>query len=136
MFNFPNFDTLNEMYGRSAADEFLSSKSQYLLSEFEELADIYSTKSSEFCFVFKERMVSNVQAEKRINSVMAVLSEPMEIGDVTVHLNVSCSYCEYKPNLNTSFNKLIMSMDRAMANAKQNSYLSNTNTFIRANILQ
>ncbi len=136
IFNFPKFDTLNEMYGRSAADEFLSSKSQYLLSEFEELADIYSTKSSEFCFVFKERMVSNVQAEKRINSIMEVLSEPMEIGDVTVQLNVACSYCEYKPNMNTSFNRLFISMDRTMANAKQNSSLTSTNTSMRASILQ
>ena len=133
LFGFSDFDKLNGKYGRSTADEFLSNVSQILVREFGKSADIYSTESNEFCFVFKDRMVSTIQTEKIINNIMDVLSAPMEIGEITVQLTASCSYCEYKPNSHMSFDKLLILMDRAMSAAKQNSSLTNSNCLISAN---
>ncbi|HAG12931.1 MAG TPA: hypothetical protein DCG49_03605 [Ruminococcus sp.] len=133
--NYNHFSSVNEAYGREVADKFISTVSQQLAKEYDQIASIYSTDTDEFCFVFKEH-TATVQIEKTVQQIARTLSRPVEVGEVTIQLTASCCYYQCTPGAKNSFNGLLRIMDRAMFTAKEESKKTGQSAVINVNYLK
>lgn len=118
-FDFDNFRSFNETYGRNFGDEFLALVAEQLKNEFSKYADIYNITSDEFTFVFKST-ISGSQASHIVQKIQEVMTKSYTVCNVTVHLNVSgCTY-HYIAGEYSSINSLLSKMDGVKRAAKNN----------------
>ncbi len=118
-FDFDNFRSFNETYGRNFGDEFLAIVAEQLKNEFSKYADIYNITSDEFTFVFKST-ISGSQASHIVQKIQEVMTKSYTVCNVTVHLNVSgCTY-HYIAGEYSSINSLLSKMDGVKRAAKNN----------------
>ena len=116
-FDFDNFRSFNETYGRNFGDEFLSIVAEQLKNEFSKFADIYNITSDEFTFVFKPG-ISRAQASHIVQKIQEVMTKNYTVCNVTVHLSVSgCTY-NYAAGEYSSINSLLSKMDSVKRAAK------------------
>ena len=120
IYNFNNFSHINEKYGRDTGDEFLSIVSAKLQQKYAKVADIYSTDSDEFCFIFKKN-ISTAKADETIYQIADTLSRPFAVTDHAIQNMVSACFYHYNPGDQPDFNSLLLSFDRAMKIAKEKS---------------
>lgn len=133
--NYNQFSQVNEKFGRSKADAFISIVSQKLKQQFGEEAEIYSLDADEFCFVFRNEEVNAKRLERILQQIAKTLSRPYDFSDVTIELTVSSCYYFCKPGDQASFENLLCTLDRAMAVAKQESKRTGQNAMINVNRL-
>lgn len=116
-FDFDNFRSLNESYGRNFGDAFLSTIAEKLKNTFGKYAEIYNITSDEFAFVFKPN-ISQAQAVSMTQHIFELLSNVHIINGTAVQLPVSgCSY-HYLAGECANLNVLLNKMDAAMHEAK------------------
>ena len=132
--NYNRFASINESYGRSKADAFISIVSQKLLQQFGEEAMIYSLDADEFCFIFKND-IGLKRVERVVQQIAKTLSRPYDFSDVTIELTAACCYYFCKPGDQASFENLLCTLDRAMAVAKQESRQTGANAIVNVNQL-
>ncbi len=120
LFNFNNFSYINERYGRDTGDEFLSVVSAKLQQKYAKIADIYSTDSDEFCFIFKKN-VSPEKADEMVYQIAETMSKPMAVTDHAIQNMVSACFCHYNPGDQPDLNSLLRNFDRAMKVAQEKS---------------
>lgn len=132
VFNYNQYTQVNERYGRSKADAFISIVSQKLLQQFGEEADIYSTDTDEFCFVFRNEMSAS-RTEHIVQQIAKTLSRPYEFSGVTVSLTTACCFYTCEPGKQQSFENLLCTLDRAISIAKQECKRTGENAVINVN---
>ena len=117
LFDFSNFKSLNEQYGRDFADEFVAIVSQKITESFSRQAEIFSTDIDEFFVVFNKEL-----PKSRINSIshriLHILSEQYLIRGATVQMNVAGCLCYCKANTYPSATVLFKAMDQSMNHTK------------------
>lgn len=120
MYDFNEFNHISEKYGRDTGDEFLSVISGKLQQRFAKLADIYSTDSAEFCFIFK-KSVSPAKADEAVYMIADAMSKPVAVTNHAIKNTVSACFCHYNPGDQPDFNSLFLNLDKGMKVAKDKS---------------
>ncbi len=119
LFDYDNFKSINELYGREFGDEFVSIIADKLKTQCGQFADIYNLSGDEFCFVFKQN-VSATQIINYTNVIFDILSKPCVIRNVTTSVTVSgCSYL-CKAGECASIDSVLLKMDGKIRDAKTN----------------
>ena len=118
-FDFDNFRSFNEMYGRNMGDAFLATVAEQLRKDYSEYAEIYNITSDEFTFVFKSS-VSGAQATNLTQRIYETMSKYYTIENITVQVTVSgCTY-HYLAGEFLDMNAVLSKMDSVMHQAKSN----------------
>lgn len=117
LYNFNGFKSLNEHYGRDFADEFVAEISQQVASYLGEQGEIFSTNIDELCILFRKDLPKS-RANNISNRITELLSQPIEIREVTVQLSVAGCICHSKAKTLSSSSELFRKLDRGMAQAK------------------
>ncbi len=130
VFKLVNFSDVNEKYGRSNADEYISTLSRKIEANYSYLADIFSTDVNEFCFVFKksyDRVPSDL-----IMEIANDLSSKIELDFAPVKCVVAGCYFTYQAGEYTDCNSMLLKADKSIYAAKQNCIASGKNTILQA----
>ncbi|MBE6876311.1 MAG: GGDEF domain-containing protein [Ruminococcus sp.] len=118
IFNFDNFNELNENYGRNFGDNFLITIADTAKESFSDVFDIYHTDADEFCFVMK-KFGSQMEADSKITQIVEMLSGPVEVSKLKVQLHVSGCIYHYQASERLDMNSLFVKIDRTMKEAKR-----------------
>lgn len=118
MYNFNGFRQINENYGRNFADEFISEAFKKVNNTVNKKANIYHTDTDELCIVFNSD-ISKGQANDISNDILLTLSNTIYIQKIPAQLTVAGTiYYSDKSKENLSASKLIMTLDKSIANTK------------------
>ena len=118
-FSFDDFHALNEDYGRNFGDNFLITVSDSIKEKYSDMFDIYHTDVNEFCFILK-KFADHTEADRQISQIAQTLSSPVEVSKLTVQRHVSGCIYHYHASERLDVNALLVKVDRAMKEAKQN----------------
>lgn len=117
LYNYNNFKSINEIYGREAADDFMATAAQKLVREFSDIAEIFSTEIDEICVVFHNGL-PNSRVKSAAYRILSVLSQPIQIRDTTIQLTVAGCICRCAPKTYASPSSLFIALDHGVSQTK------------------
>ena len=117
LFNFNNFKSLNEQFGRDFADEFVSVISKRITTTFGKQGEVFSTDIDELCMVFNKEIPKSRTAGFA-NRMLEALSQPVQVQNTTVQLTVAGCLCHSGTGKYASAAKLFIPIDHGMSQAK------------------
>lgn len=120
LFSFDNFNQLNEVYGRSFGDKFLTTVSDSLSSNFSEQFHIYQTNTEEFCFVSRKN-TERSDADAAIQKIINILSESFQVSALQIQQPFSGCIYHYSSRENIDINSLFVKLDKTISDAKRTS---------------
>lgn len=119
VFDMDNFRMINDNYGYDFGDEYLTMISDKLKEDFGRFAEIYNITGNEFCFVFN-REISESQAIGIAQTILACMSSPFVVLNLSVQLTATGAMHTYLPGDCSNLNQLLVKLDTAMRDAKRN----------------
>ncbi|MBR0483740.1 MAG: diguanylate cyclase [Oscillospiraceae bacterium] len=119
-FNFDNFQEVTQSYGRDFGDMFIINMTDMIKKDYSDKFEIYHTESGEFCFVANEAS-SPEDTDSMIAQLGRALSAPIEISKLNIQPVVSGCVYYYKSSEHLTPNSLLIKIDRALQEAKENS---------------
>ncbi len=131
---FNKFSEINEIYGRSRADEFLASVGEMLSIEYAGKAGLYSTANDEFCFVLHKR-TNPIQAKEFAEKITERLSKEFNVDGIMLQRQVLCCYYICYPDSQDHFAQMFCTLDRAMSVAKAQNAQTGQNAIVNVNSL-
>lgn len=118
LFNFNNFKSLNEQFGRSFADDYVAQiVKEKILPYLGEQGEVYSTNIDELCILFRKDLPKS-RANNISTRIAELLSQPIMIHETAVQLTVAGCICHSKAKTIASSSDLFRKLDRGMAQAK------------------
>lgn len=117
MYNFNNFKSLNENYGRDFADEFVSEVAKKIVTALGKQAEVFSTDIDELCVLFSKELPKS-RTNSMAQKILEMLSQPVGIRSATVQLTAAGCICHCSVNSYTSASSLFIAIDHGMRRAK------------------
>lgn len=117
LYNFNNFKSLNENYGRDFADEFVSALSRKIVTSLGKQAEVFSTEIDELCVLFSKDLPKS-RTNSMANKILEMLSQPILIRGISVQLTVAGCIGHCSVNSFTSASSLFIALDHGMRQAK------------------
>ncbi|MBR3448688.1 MAG: diguanylate cyclase [Oscillospiraceae bacterium] len=117
MYNFNNFKSLNENYGRDFADEFVSEVAKKIVTALGKQAEVFSTDIDELCVLFSKELPKS-RTNSMAQKILEMLSQPVRIRSATVQLTAAGCICHCSVNSYTSASSLFIAIDHGMRRAK------------------
>ncbi len=117
LFNFNNFKSLNENFGRDFADEFVSVISKRITTTFGKQGEVYSTDIDELCIVFNKEIPKSRTAGFS-SRMLDALSQPVQVQNTTVQLTVAGCLFHCSAGSYASAAKMFIPIDHGMSQAK------------------
>ena len=119
LYSFNSFRSINEFYGRDTADEFLIATSKKLVEQFGKKAEIFSTETDELCVLF-QKDIQRSEALELSQKMLDLLSEPYQLQNATIRLNIACCFknAPFNPEASASaVSELMIAMDKTVNKA-------------------
>ena len=118
-FSFDNFSEMTQCYGRDFGDMFIVSVTDKMKENYSDKFEIYHTDTGEFCFVANEASAPD-DTDSLIAQLGRALSAPIEISKLNINPIISGCVYYYKATEHLNPNSLLIKIDRALQEAKQN----------------
>lgn len=118
LYKFADFDYLNAKYGRSAVDAYVTALAHTLKKNYDSTADIYSTDTDEFCFVFKNAL-SETHEEDIMFRIARAISRQVDLEKFSIQSPVYGCYYHCDPGSHTDCDSLLNRLDKAMDVARK-----------------
>ena len=117
LFNFNNFKSINETFGRDYGDDFVAYIAKKLIKNFGEDVELFSTDADEFCAVFDKNMPKSKTAGIA-RKILATLSQPVQIRSAAIQLTAAGCLCTCRMNAYPSASKMFVALDQNIRQTK------------------
>ena len=117
LFNYNNFKSINETFGRDYADDFVAYVSRKMVKNFGDKVEIFSTDADEFCIVFDKDFPKSKTTEVA-QQILAKLSQPVQIRNASIQLTAAGCLCTCLVNQYASASKLFVALDKKIRQTK------------------
>lgn len=117
LFNYNNFKSINETFGRDYADDFLAYVSRKMVKNFGDKVEIFSTDADEFCVVF-DKDIPKSKTSEIAQKILAMLSQPVQVRSAAIQLTAAAGLCTCRINSYPSASKLFVALDQSIRQTK------------------
>lgn len=117
LYNFNNFKSINEEFGRDYADDYMALIAKQLVEQFGSQAEIFSTEIDEFCVVFNKETPKS-RTNSIAQEILIMLSKPAHVRNARIQLNVAGCICHCHVNAHASAAGLFVAMDHSLKETK------------------
>ena len=117
LYDFNNFKSINEQFGRDYADDFVAYMSKKLIKTFGDQVEVFSTETDEFCVVFDKEMPKS-KTVGMAQKIKSLLSQPVQVRSAAIQLTVAGCLCHCPVNAYKSASKLFVAVDQSIRQTK------------------